>query len=259
MAKKNRIKKSPIKRKPVKTKAEQRKTTPKKPAQKKPRADLRKLLLKGAEELNLSLFPNQIDQFLLYFEELKKWNAKVNLTGIIDDKEIIIKHFLDSLSFLKGFSPIEGIRIIDVGTGAGFPGIPLKIYSPRINLTLMEASQKKCVFLHHICRLMELQDMNIVDERLENVKNNLDFVRQFNVFLSRAVADIDEMIKQAACVPEDIRYHVEHQAGTLSKSAKISTAFLYLFVLSFSRHFIIIPFSASGIDESISFGEGGLV
>ncbi len=198
MAKKNRIKKSPIKRKPVKTKAEQRKTTPKKPAQKKPRADLRKLLLKGAEELNLSLFPNQIDQFLLYFEELKKWNAKVNLTGIIDDKEIIIKHFLDSLSFLKGFSPIEGIRIIDVGTGAGFPGIPLKIYSPRINLTLMEASQKKCVFLHHICRLMELQDMNIVDERLENVKNNLDFVRQFNVFLSRAVADIDEMIKHGA-------------------------------------------------------------
>ncbi|MEK6656263.1 MAG: 16S rRNA (guanine(527)-N(7))-methyltransferase RsmG, partial [Nitrospirota bacterium] len=196
MAKKNRAKRRPKKEKAKKI--VKKKAFPKKAAQKKPRADLRKLLLNGAEELNLSLFPNQIDQFLLYFEELKKWNEKVNLTGIIDDKEIIIKHFLDSLSFLKGFSPIEGIRIIDVGTGAGFPGIPLKIYSPRINLTLMEASQKKCVFLHHICRLMEFQDVNMVNDRLENVKNNLDFVRQFNVFLSRAVADIDEMIKYGA-------------------------------------------------------------
>ena len=196
MAVKNRAKRRPKKEKAKKI--VKKKAFPKKAAQKKPRADLRKLLLNGAEELNLSLFPNQIDQFLLYFEELKKWNEKVNLTGIIDDKEIIIKHFLDSLSFLKGFSPIEGIRIIDVGTGAGFPGIPLKIYSPRINLTLMEASQKKCVFLHHICRLMEFQDVNMVNDRLENVKNNLDFVRQFNVFLSRAVADIDEMIKYGA-------------------------------------------------------------
>lgn len=201
MAAKNKAKRRPKKEKAKKT--VKKKAPPKKPAQKKPRADLRKLLLNGAEELNLSLFPNQIDQFLLYFEELKKWNAKVNLTGITDDKEIIIKHFLDSLSFLKGFSPIEGIKIIDVGTGAGFPGIPLKIYSPRINLTLIEASEKKCVFLHHICRLMEFQDVNIVNDRLEDIKNNLDFVRQFNVFLSRAVADVDEMIKHGATLLAD--------------------------------------------------------
>ncbi len=240
MAAKNKAKRRPKKetKKTVK-----KKTIPKKAAQKKPRADLRRLLLKGSEELNLSLFPNQIDQFLLYFEELKKWNEKVNLTGIIDDKEIIIKHFLDSLSFLKGFSPIEGIRIIDIGTGAGFPGIPLKIHSPRINLTLMEASQKKCVFLHHICRLMELQDVNIVNERLENVKNNLDFVKQFNVFLSRAVADVDEMIKHGAPLLAD-RGIMIFSKGKTTEDLKVGKIIKGMVLLQ------IIPFTLPMSDYS---------
>lgn len=155
----------------------------------------RDLLLRGAEELNLHLFPNQIDQILLYLEELKKWNKKINLTSIKEDKEIIIKHFIDSLSFLKGFSVIEGIKIIDVGTGAGFPGIPLKIYSPKIDLTLMESSQKKCVFLHQICRLLELKDVRIVNDRLEEAKKSPDYIRRFNIFLSRAVGDASDIIK----------------------------------------------------------------
>ncbi|MBI5043860.1 MAG: 16S rRNA (guanine(527)-N(7))-methyltransferase RsmG [Nitrospirae bacterium] len=243
MAVKNRIKKSPIKRKPAKAKPKQKKTIPKKPVQKKGRADLRKLIIKGAEDLNLSLFPNQIDQFLLYFEELKKWNEKVNLTGITDDKEIIIKHFLDSLSFLKGFSPIEGIRIIDVGTGAGFPGIPLKIYSPRISLTLIEASQKKCVFLHHICRLLELSDVNIVNDRLENVKDKFDFIRQYNVFLSRAVADVDEMIKHGAPLLAD-RGIMIFSKGKASEDLKVGKVIKGMVLLQ------IIPFTLPMSDYS---------
>ncbi|MBI5182599.1 MAG: 16S rRNA (guanine(527)-N(7))-methyltransferase RsmG [Nitrospirae bacterium] len=155
----------------------------------------RDLLLRGVEELNLHIFPNQIDQFLLYLEELKKWNKKINLTSIKEDKEIVVKHFLDSLSFLKGFSVIEGIRIIDVGTGAGFPGIPLKIYSPKIDITLIESSQKKCIFLHQICRLLELKDVRIVNDRLEEAKKSPDYIKRFNIFLSRAVGDIGEIIK----------------------------------------------------------------
>lgn len=183
MAVKIKAKKNP---KTKKTKAVQKKTKGSSP---------RDILMRGMEELNLHLFPNQIDQFLLYLEELKKWNKKINLTSIKEDKEIIIKHFIDSLSFLKGFSVIEGIKVIDAGTGAGFPGIPLKIYSPKIDLTLMESSQKKCVFLHQICRLLELKDVRIVNDRLEEAKKSPDYIRRFNIFLSRAVGDASDIIK----------------------------------------------------------------
>ena len=106
-----------------------------------------------------SLNPLQQQQFATYWSELKRWNAQINLTAIRDDHEIIIKHFLDALSVMHHFSIKAGDRVIDIGTGAGFPGIPLKIYIPDIQLTLVESSSKKGSFLRFL-----ISKLNSVEE-----------------------------------------------------------------------------------------------
>ena len=104
------------------------------------------LLKDGLRKLGISAGEEAIGAFLLYLEELKKWNRAHNLTSITDDREIVIKHFLDSALFLEAVHG-RGRRIADVGSGAGFPGIPLKILRPDLEISLIEPSGKKCAFL----------------------------------------------------------------------------------------------------------------
>ena len=110
------------------------------------REDLQRTLLQHGFPLE----PTQLDQFVTYWRELKRWNSRMNLTSIRTDREIIIKHFLDSLSVLQYFDIKPGDSVIDIGTGAGFPGLPIKIYIPDIKLVLVEPSLKKVSFLRFL-------------------------------------------------------------------------------------------------------------
>src|SRR3990172_1998107 len=108
------------------------------------------LLKSGLKILDIPFTEEQIDAFLTYLEELKKWNRAYNLTGLKTDRDIIIKHFLDSLLFAKALPP-EALTLADIGSGAGFPGIPIKIMFPHFAAFLVEPTQKQAVFLQHIC------------------------------------------------------------------------------------------------------------
>ena len=137
------------------------------------------------------LTTHQIAQFVRYRDELLRWNARVNLTAITDDKEIIHKHFLDSLSILEHITLKDGDSVIDVGTGAGFPGIVLKIYVPGIRLTLVEASQKKASFLKFlISQLHQTVNVTVLAERAEMCARQRTYIRAYDWVFTRYVATI---------------------------------------------------------------------
>ncbi|TAJ07613.1 MAG: 16S rRNA (guanine(527)-N(7))-methyltransferase RsmG, partial [Nitrospirae bacterium] len=115
-----------------------------------------KALVDGATWLGVPLSRALADQCSVYFRELQAWNDKTNLTAITDEREIAVKHFLDSLVCSKALDHPEQARVMDVGSGAGFPGLPLKLMHPELDMTLLEPSQKKTAFLRHVIGTLEL-------------------------------------------------------------------------------------------------------
>ncbi len=149
---------------------------------------LKQMLTEGARELGVNLSTAQLDSCFLYFSELKKWNRKINLTAIRDDRDIVIKHFLDSLSFIKGFAPVDGLKLLDMGSGAGFPALPLKIAYPGISVSMVESVRKKAAFLRHIVRTLRLTGVEVSDKRTEELPDS--FHSNFDVVTARAFADM---------------------------------------------------------------------
>jgi len=153
-----------------------------------------KLLKQGLKELEVSCSGEQIRSFMTYLSELKKWNRAYNLTALKKDEDIIIKHFLDSLLYIKAF-PEGELKLIDAGTGAGFPGIPIKIVKPEIDITLIESSRKKTAFLRHIARSLGLGDLKVLDQRFEHLGKEHE--RAYDLIVSRATFSINEFLKIA--------------------------------------------------------------
>jgi 16S rRNA (guanine527-N7)-methyltransferase len=151
----------------------------------------------GAKELGLELTPAQLEQFDSYYRELIDWNKRANLTAITDYEEVQLKHFLDSLTIILAWPPQidKALRVIDVGTGAGLPGIPLKIVFPEIKLVLLEATAKKAVFLRHIVQELSLDDVEVVVGRAEEVAHQPQYREQFDIALSRAVAALPALVE----------------------------------------------------------------
>jgi 16S rRNA (guanine527-N7)-methyltransferase len=147
-------------------------------------------LRSGAVKLGIFLSDEQLEKFEVYYRELIDWNKKVNLTRITDYQEVQVKHFLDSLTILTAVELNEGMRVIDIGTGAGLPGIPLKIIFPEINLTLLEATAKKALFLEHIVGKLGLNGTEIIIGRAEEAGHDNRYREKFDLALSRAVAPL---------------------------------------------------------------------
>ncbi|MEW6570117.1 MAG: 16S rRNA (guanine(527)-N(7))-methyltransferase RsmG [Nitrospirota bacterium] len=155
-----------------------------------------KFLIEGLLELRFTPLSEHINAFLTYLSEIKKWNKVYNLTGIQKDEDIVIKHFLDSLLYLKFIPDDRPIKIADVGSGAGFPGIPMKIMDPGIEMYLIEASGKKAAFLQHVINLLGLQKIKVIEKRVEDVEIGKDMFL-VDIAVTRALFSIKKFIKKA--------------------------------------------------------------
>lgn len=144
-----------------------------------------------SKDLGVSFFVEQLEQFFEYMKLLIEWNEKINLTAITEPDEIILKHFIDSITILKEIK--NDARIVDVGTGAGFPGIPLSIMNPTLKITLVDSLNKRLIFLQEVVKKLKLENIEIVHARAEELGQNKKYRESFDVATSRAVANLSTL------------------------------------------------------------------
>ena len=156
-------------------------------------------LIVGAHKLGIEIDVECQKLFELYYRELIDWNKRFNLTAIIDYQAVQIKHFLDSLTVVSVINEERStnpfFNIIDVGTGAGFPGIPLKIILPQVRLTLLDSTAKKSGFLVHMVKEMRLSDVTVIVGRAEEMAHLPSYRQQFDIVVSRAVAPMSALVE----------------------------------------------------------------
>lgn len=151
------------------------------------------------EALDIVLDQEQIDQFDEYYEILVEWNKVMNLTGITEYQEVVEKHFLDSLSIVKVMDMDQAERVIDVGTGAGFPGIPLKIAFPKLDIVLLDSLNKRIRFLDHVIEELGLEGIRTIHGRAEDFARDGKYRERFDLCVSRAVANLSSLSEY--CLP----------------------------------------------------------
>ena len=159
----------------------------------------REVLDQAAREYGVQLTEEQMISFTRYFETLIEWNEKVNLTAITSPGDVAVKHIIDSLSCYEDEIFKVGASIIDVGTGAGFPGLPLKIYRPDLKLTLFDSLNKRILFLQAVTEILGINDIEFVHSRAEDGGKNKQFRERYDIAVSRAVARLDVLSEW--CLP----------------------------------------------------------
>jgi len=190
----------------------------------------------GLLESGFTPSDEQINAFMTYLSELKKWNKAYNLTGLKEDEEIITMHFLDSLLYLRAM-PDETITLADIGTGAGFPGIPIKIIRPDIQMYLIEPSGKKSAFLRHIIRQIHLEQIAVIEKRIEEITVNKELPCAVDIGVTRALFDIGTFIKKAS--------HIMRPGGILilNKGPKVHEEIAKIGDISYTLLTVDLPLS----------------
>lgn len=159
---------------------------------------MKNLVKKACEKIEISLNDEQAQKFENYYNLLTEWNEKINLTRIVEPQEVALKHFADSLTVLKYCDIPQNAFVIDVGTGAGFPGIPLKIYRPDIKLTLLDSLNKRVNFLNEVAKKNNLE-IKTLHSRAEDAGRKKDEREKYDTALSRAVARLNVLCEY--CIP----------------------------------------------------------
>lgn len=174
------------------------------------------LLEVGARQLGINLSEVQVQAFLLYFAELAKWNRHISLTAIRDERDMVIKHGLDSLAYAKGFTARSGMRLLDMGSGPGFPALPLKIMLPDLTVTLVESVGKKASFLRHIIRTLRLDSVSVLQMRTNQAPGS--HCARYDIVTARAFATMEHALE------EGMRFLAEDGCMVLSRGPEEALA-----------------------------------
>lgn len=154
-----------------------------------------KFIIDGAAGFHLDLDRHHTDQFVVHAIELLQWTKKINITNIIEPLEIAVKHFLDSL--IPAVMVPPGAVLLDIGSGGGFPGIPLKVFIPSLSVTLIDASRKKVSFLKHVIRTLKLDKTEALHCRAEDLTSDPIYSGRFDVIISRALTSLEFFVRLA--------------------------------------------------------------
>lgn len=178
------------------------------------------ILLKGAQEFGVDLQKQQIDQFLVYYDLLIEWNSFMNLTAITEFDEVCLKHFVDSISLCRAIDCTLPVSVIDIGTGAGFPGIPLKIAFPDLKITLLDSLGKRVKFLHEVIEQLGLKDIEAFHGRAEDFIKEHNKREAYDVCVSRAVANLATLSEY--CLPYVAcgGHFISYKSEKISEEAK---------------------------------------
>jgi len=182
------------------------------------------ILVQGAHDLGFDLTPRQVEQFQLYFTTLVDWNSRMNLTAITELEAVQVRHFLDSLTVgaalvaeLGGPPPKQGFWLADIGTGAGFPGVPLKILWPHITLHLADSVGKKTTFLKELCTVLGLRGVEVYTARAEEMGQDRKHRGRYNAVVARAVASLPVLCEYCLPLAKVGGYFLAPKKGDISQ------------------------------------------
>ena len=186
---------------------------------------MKDILKEEINKIGIQLDDEQMNQFLKYYDLLTEWNRFMNLTAITDYKEVIQKHFVDSLSIIKAID-IEYLQedkhLIDIGTGAGFPGIPIKIVFPKLKITLLDSLNKRIKFLNEVIGGLKLKDIEAIHGRAEDYARHEKYREQYDVCVSRAVANLSTLSEYSLPFVKTGGYFISYKSEKIEEEIKNS-------------------------------------
>jgi len=186
------------------------------------------IFLKDLAEMELNLTEEQIFQFITYYEMLTEWNQVMNLTAITEYADVMKKHFIDSLSLIKAYDVKKDAKLIDVGTGAGFPGLALKIAFPQLQITLLDSLNKRIKFLDAVIEKLQLTAVETVHGRAEDAAKDDKMRERFDICVSRAVANLSTLSEY--CIPfvKKGGYFISYKSEKLAEEIEAAVSAIFL-------------------------------
>lgn len=184
--------------------------------------------IEEANKINITLTEGQLEQCRIYYEMLVEKNKVMNLTGITEWEEVLEKHFLDSISLIRVINLCQNISVLDMGTGAGFPGIPLKIAFPNLNLTLADSLNKRVLFLEEVIDALKLEGIEAVHGRAEDLARDNMYREQYDLVVSRAVANLSTLSEYCLPFVKIGGQFISYKSGEIEEEVAASKSAVFL-------------------------------